>query len=77
MTSINLATVPSERLRLSPAPTSELAAGAMHAQRRAGLEDAHADFVIVAVPAGESDTAATLVAQALGIDLEQPDRRGT
>jgi len=42
-------------LKLSRAPTAELGAAAMQAQKAAGLEVA--DFVIVAVPPGSADDA--------------------
>lgn len=48
-------TVPVERLQLSRSGVSELAAQALAAQRAAGL--VRADFLIVAVEPGQSDTA--------------------
>lgn len=43
------------QLRLSKAPTAELAAGALRAQEVAGLEAA--DFLVVAVQPGSGDAA--------------------
>lgn len=47
------ATVPVERLRLSRAPTADLAAAAIEAQKTAGLDQA--DFVVLAVEPGTVD----------------------
>lgn len=44
------------RLRLSKAPTAELAAAALRAQKVAGL-DGGADFIVVAVPPGTAEGA--------------------
>lgn len=57
--------LPNERLRLSPSPTSELAAAAMQARADAGLDTQQGDLVIVAVPAGESDRAAEAIARTI------------
>lgn len=57
--------VPQERLRLSPAPAAELAAAAMEARADAGLEAQQGDFVVVAVPAGESDVALAAIERAI------------
>lgn len=48
--------VPDSRLRLSPAPTDELAAAAMAARADAGAKDGEAvDFIVVAVEAGHGE----------------------
>lgn len=47
--------VPEERLRISAAASAEVAAAAMDAATRAGLADGgRADFIVMAVPAGEA-----------------------
>lgn len=51
------------RLRLSPAPTSELAAAALRAQEAAGLGEG-CDFIIVAVPSGAAPDAVDAVVAA-------------
>jgi hypothetical protein len=41
-------------LTLSKAPLAELAAAALRARKSAGLEDAHTDYVVLAVPGGRA-----------------------
>lgn len=55
--------VTEERLTVSPAPSAEIAAAAMDAQARAGLD--RADFVILAVPPGAAT--ASLVDDVTGL----------
>lgn len=55
-------------LRLSRAPSAELAAAALRAQQDAGLEAA--DFIVVAVRGGEGPAAQ----QAIDAALEHADR---
>lgn len=52
------------RLRLAQDPSALLAAGALQATEAAGLELGEADFLIVAVPAGQADDALALELEA-------------
>lgn len=57
--------VPESELRLSPAPTAELAAGAVLAQKDAKLDGpTGADFIVIAVPPGKALEAVAQAAQA-------------
>lgn len=60
-------------LRLSKAPTAELAAAALEAQEAAGLE--RADFIVVAVPPGTAPaTVDAVAAAAASVDVPLVER---
>lgn len=65
------APVPEERLRLARSPAAELAAAAIAARDAAGLAPQDTDYVVVAIEAGQSDTAELAARRA----LEQADPR--
>lgn len=55
-------------LRLSRAPAAEIAAGALMAQKAAGLERG-ADFILIAVPPGSAVDVVTGIAAAAALEL--------
>lgn len=54
--SASSSTVTAATLNLSKAPLAELAAGALRAQKAAGIEPGKADYIVVAVPGGRAGT---------------------
>lgn len=62
------------KLRLSRDPSAELAAGALQAGEDAELAGGTADFLIVAVPAGQADdTLARALEAAVDLELDGRD----